>query len=432
MRRSFFSLLLPLLFVAIALFLHRGLAQESEEGKEDGIHVQQKPSLEEALLQTYRSGNSYDSTKEDFRCRACVAAADLFFHDILPPAQARYSDYIASVSRDTTGSRSSTADRAARMAGRTRAREQMVVEVHESIDNLCKELKKRHPSGEPAIKDRKNEWVVRSNQPLGGSQKDLWEGIGIACPAVLEDLNEEFAEIAFRLLMPERFSHLPPSSEEREEGPANQPQHEAGTKVGHSSSGSSSANRYRLPKAGAFCESASFCSPYVHYHITSEAAVRDLRKAGEKESKLKAMKGAPARAAQDVAARWRNAQRTSGTTTSTRKAETEEPVWRVVLKKEAWVELYNSFPWREMATTDFWRRYFARPLSNPSVTMHFMAMTPVVVGVTMGVAVLVAVIMIPLYFCLWREGEASSRPAKTAPSKKEEKAEPELIRKKQA
>lgn len=238
----------------------------------------------------------YKDVKADFLCRACVALSEVFLDEVLLPTAQRYETY-----RDpTTG----LLRRSSRIGHRER--EQMIVETHEAIDGLCATLA-RHVEREAkaALTPGADPLDVQLQSPLATSP-DLREGVAVACPMALEEMSDELANLAFKVLLPE----VKTTGKEDDRGGA--------------ATDGDGTRSYTLPAGGAFCEKVQLCSSYVHYHITSEAEVRRRARGGRRAAAQHAQgdEGAPP---QDSAGTEASAKASSERTTAAKEKDEARP-----------------------------------------------------------------------------------------------------------
>lgn len=251
---------------------HDGSSNDDEEA---ATQARLRAALVEKEEAARKSGTpDYSSVREDFACRACMALTGAFFHDVLPPAAAKYIQYAEQEARNGPAS----------SVGRGVRKEAMVAEVHETIDGLCAVVKARHEK-EAALEDAAEATAAAagSMKPVrsGGSRRNVNQGIDIACPVTLEDLNEALTTTAFKVLMPRRFAGITAENNDGGDGEGDDGL-EGGTEKGDKTAADGT---YILPKAGVFCELQKLCSPYLHYHITSEETIAIKRREAAAEEK---------------------------------------------------------------------------------------------------------------------------------------------------
>ncbi|KPI84807.1 hypothetical protein ABL78_6135 [Leptomonas seymouri] len=367
----------------------------------------------------------YENVKEDFMCRACVGLGEVLFDEVLTSIADRYqappfAAPLGSASSPAKASDSSTQLRQASGVG-SRQREQLIVEVHEAIDALCESLENsiRRQSMEAATEAADDVVARQLLNPLVSST-DLRDGVIAVCPAALEEMNEALADTAFKHLLTEKVLLSTPSSKRENK------------RTGQSSSEvlEAEAPIYHLPAAGTFCEDLGLCSSYVHYHITSDAAVRrrarEARAANAATIMLDGSDPSPVSSANGKRKGNAGNRQATGDRTPQQKASTKKTshyhvgsaddlslgeTLRRVFQLDTWRQLADSLNTTEVSSISFWARGLALVVGS-DVRFHLRAYVPFVVVYFLGmVAVLLLVVAVAGACRSLRtaEGEKSAR-----------------------
>ncbi|KAK7201905.1 hypothetical protein NESM_000258000 [Novymonas esmeraldas] len=314
-----------------------------------------------------KKSSEYKNVKQDFLCRACVALAEVFMEEVLPKTESRYRAYLD----PTTGVLRSTSS-----ALGHREREQLIVEVHEGIDELCKTLEGSIARQlKESLSQEADPYATQVQSPLVAS-KNLREGVAIACPMALEEMSDELASVAFQALLPGMKSS--PSSESA-----------AGAATGGESA---AAPGYERPAVGRLCESVGVCSSYIHYHITSDAVVRQ-----------RAREGRAATPPTDGTGKAK--ERTTGGRAQrqpSQPAEDEEgtvlAALQQALRMETWRQLWRSMNSSDVLTVNFWTREL-RAIVDPDVLFHLQGYAPHGAAYVLAVSALLLLAAVVSVWC---------------------------------
>ncbi|KPA78951.1 hypothetical protein ABB37_06015 [Leptomonas pyrrhocoris] len=357
-----------------------------------------------------KGSREYESVKEDFLCRACVGLGEVFFDEVLPPLADRYrlSTVATSGGSSSSSPPSSAPPRAAPKASH-RQREQMIVEVHDAIDALCDALEKsiQRQSVAAAATVAANDAAAQQLLNPLVSSKDLHDGVIIACPMALEEMNEALTDTAFKHLLPGEGKHAPSSNTKEQEKA-----HDVSSKKP-----GSTPPAYRLPAAGTFCEEVGLCSPYVHYHITSDADVRRRAREAQEAASIRLDASDPPPTTRD------NSGKQKKSTTGPKAAQRNPPNQKEappkkstsnegpsgedeslmatlhrVFQRETWRQLKNSLNTTEVLSVGFWLRGLSL-MADSDVRFHVQAYVPFVVVYSVCLAAVLLVVLAAVFLC---------------------------------
>lgn len=369
-----------------------------------------------------KNTQNYQSVKEDFLCRACVSLGEVFFEELLTPIAGRYRGTVQATDASPSSSSSTSApsSRHTSQVGH-RQREQMIVEVHEAIDALCSHLETSIQRQTMAAADVGAEDAVARQllSPLVTST-DIRDGVVIACPTALEEINEALTDTAFHHLLSGEKASRASASATHVGGSG-----DASTAAPSASSApSGEAVPYELPAAGAFCEKAGLCSSFVHYHITSDTAVRRRALEGHEAAATTAAAAAGGSPTPKKTTSKRTSTKTSRSNTGKRGAaakaatgryvvegveedETFAQTLRRVFERRTWQQLVDVLNVTELLTLTYWVDG-VRLMMDPNVYFHLQAYVPVMAAYALGLVILLVVVVVAVVVACPRKSRGNS------------------------